>query len=48
MDATCHLVASSEIFLVLRNKHVSNFGGYPHNHDFHMGISIITALDMHL
>ena len=26
MDATCHLVDSSEIFLVRWNKHVSNFG----------------------
>jgi len=32
MGATRHLDASSEIFTVLWNKYVSDFGGYTHNH----------------
>ena len=34
MGATLHLDASSEIFTVLWNKYVFNFGGYTHKYDF--------------
>jgi|GEM_PF-6130681 len=37
MDATNHLVASSEIFLVRWNKHLFNFVGYTHKYEFHCG-----------
>jgi len=41
MGATRHLDASSEIFTVLRNKYVFNFGGYAHKYDFCGGYQYI-------
>jgi len=40
MGATFHLDASREIFTVLWNKYVFNFGRYAHKYDFHWGTKI--------
>jgi len=37
MGATFHLETSSEIFAVLWNKYVFNFGRYAHKYDFNCG-----------